>query len=202
MASRSHGVLHHPAAITLDECTGFNVIGCSITDSEGPGLLLKTSATVSSMPAASRIVALIAKRLHPSASKTARTMCSRTTCCQTECKSGDLNIKLHSTLFMRLLSLLFVWLLAMASAAPAEVRSPVNQVFQFMQRGTLEYAPGDVVKTVAYLWIPERCDRVRGLLIMGENVTEHGLVGHPAIRAACESCDPSMNSRRSSRAPA
>ncbi len=85
--------------------------------------------------------------------------------------------------------LMTVWLLTLASWAAAEVRSPENQVFQFMQRATLEYVPGDVVKTTAYLWIPERCERMRGLLIMGENVTEHGLVGHPAIRAACESSD-------------
>jgi hypothetical protein len=73
--------------------------------------------------------------------------------------------------------------------AKGQVRSPENQVFQFMHRGTLEYAPGDEVTTVAYLWIPGKCTRLRGLLIMGENVTEHGLVGHPAIRAACETSD-------------
>jgi hypothetical protein len=80
-------------------------------------------------------------------------------------------------------------LLMPASALAAERRSPENQVFQFMQRGTLEYAAGDVVRTTAYLWIPENCERLRGLLILGENVTEHGLVGHPAIRGACESSD-------------
>jgi hypothetical protein len=71
----------------------------------------------------------------------------------------------------------------------AIAHSPENQAFQFMQRGTLEYAAGDVVKTTAYLWIPEKCGRLRGLLILGENVTEHGLVGHPAIRGACEESD-------------
>ena len=90
---------------------------------------------------------------------------------------------------MRLFSLLTVWLLTLATWAPAETRSPENQVFQFMQRGTLEYAAGDMVKATAYLWIPEKCQRLRGLLILGENVTEHGLVGHPAIRGACESSD-------------
>ncbi len=76
-----------------------------------------------------------------------------------------------------------------ASALTAERRSPENQAFQFMQSGTLEYATGDLVKTTAYLWIPEKCERLRGLLILGENVTEHGLVGHPAIREACGSSD-------------
>ena len=68
-------------------------------------------------------------------------------------------------------------------------RSPENQVFQFMQRGTVEYAPGDEVRSVAYLWIPETCERLRGLLILGENVTEHGLVAHPAIRESCAASD-------------
>jgi|GEM_PF-268620 len=87
--------------------------------------------------------------------------------------------------------LLIYSLLLMVAVRPAlsEVRSPENQVFQFMQSGTMEYAPDDMVKTTAYLWIPERCERLRGLLILGENVTEHGLVGHPAIRAACEASD-------------
>lgn len=80
-------------------------------------------------------------------------------------------------------------LMAAVHPASSEVRSPENQVFQFMQSGTMEYAPDDVVKTRAYLWIPERCERIRGLLILGENVTEHGLVGHPAIRATCEASD-------------
>lgn len=79
--------------------------------------------------------------------------------------------------------------LMVASSPGAERRSPENQLFQFMQRGTLEYAAGDVVKATAYLWIPETCGRLRGLLVLGENVTEHGLVGHPAIRAACEASD-------------
>ena len=86
-----------------------------------------------------------------------------------------------------------VWSLSILTSICAlshasELRSPDNQVFQFMQRGTFEYAAGDAVNSVAYLWIPEDCTRLRGLLVLGENVTEHGLVGHPAIRAACESC--------------
>lgn len=70
-----------------------------------------------------------------------------------------------------------------------EMRSPENQVFQFVQRGTFVYTADDVVSTAAYLWIPENCRRLRGLLILGENVPEHGLVGHPAIRAACSAND-------------
>jgi len=74
-------------------------------------------------------------------------------------------------------------------SASSEARSPENQVFQFMQRGSMVYAPDDIVQATAYLWIPERCERLRGLLVLGENVTEHSLVGHQAIRAACEASD-------------
>lgn len=41
----------------------------------------------------------------------------------------------------------------------------------------------------AYLWIPEKCQRVRGVLILAQNVPEHWLAGHPAIRSACADND-------------
>jgi hypothetical protein len=66
-----------------------------------------------------------------------------------------------------------------------EARTPENQVFQFMHSATFEYAREDVVKSTAYLWIPEQCEQLRGLLLMGQNIPEHGLVGHPSIRQAC-----------------
>lgn len=92
-----------------------------------------------------------------------------------------------------------------SSAQAAEpMRTPENQVFQFMQRDTFAYAEGQTVNTSAYLWIPETCRRLRGLLILGQNVTEHTLVGHPAIRAACATgdlgivwCTPSFFSTKS-----
>ena len=68
-------------------------------------------------------------------------------------------------------------------------RSPENQVFQFMQRETFAYAADSTVDATAYLWIPEKCARLRGLLIFGQNVTEHSLVGHAAIRGACAAND-------------
>ena len=86
------------------------------------------------------------------------------------------------------------------------LRTPENQVFQFVQRDTFTYADGQTVKPAAYLWIPETCRRLRGLLILGQNVTEHTLVGHPAIRAAAPpttsaSSIPSGSIRRSSPCP-
>ncbi len=65
-------------------------------------------------------------------------------------------------------------------------RSPVNQVFQYVQTGTCkEWADGVPSNASLYLWIPESCKQLRGLLIMGANVPEHMLVGHKAIRQVC-----------------
>ena len=75
------------------------------------------------------------------------------------------------------------------SANPEAMRSPVNQVFQFMHSAAFEYSVSNKVSATTYLWIPDHCRRLRGLLILGRNVPEHTLVGHPAIRAACAAND-------------
>ena len=68
--------------------------------------------------------------------------------------------------------------------------SPVNQVFQFMHTGECAaWTNGVKTTATAYLWIPERCRQLRGLVILCANVPEHRLVGHPAIRAACAAHD-------------
>ncbi len=82
-----------------------------------------------------------------------------------------------------------VWLLATYAYAATErssaSRSPENQMFQFMQKGSFEF-PGQIRReATAYLWIPPDCSRVRGLLVAGRNLTEHWLVGHPLVREAC-----------------
>lgn len=65
-------------------------------------------------------------------------------------------------------------------------RSAVNQVFQFAQSGTCkDWVDGVPSNATLYLWIPERCKQLRGLLILGANVPEHMLVGHTAIRKVC-----------------
>lgn len=65
-------------------------------------------------------------------------------------------------------------------------RSAVNQVFQFEQSGTCnDWADGSPSNATLYLWIPEKCVQLRGLLIMCANVPEHMLVGHTAIRKVC-----------------
>lgn len=75
---------------------------------------------------------------------------------------------------------------------PSVSRSPENQVFQFMTTATFtpQGKPGlSSVTADAYLWIPPTCQRVRGVVVMAQNVPEHWLVGHPAIRAACTDCN-------------
>jgi hypothetical protein len=65
-------------------------------------------------------------------------------------------------------------------------RSPENQVFQWAVTATNEDWPEESRNTsTAHLWIPENCAKLRGLLILGANVPEHMLVGHPSIREAC-----------------
>lgn len=36
-----------------------------------------------------------------------------------------------------------------------------------------------------YLWIPDDCKRIRGLVLVMRNLTETGIVGNPAVREAC-----------------
>ncbi len=79
-------------------------------------------------------------------------------------------------------------ILAAPLAVSGEItpRSPENQVFQWSVTATNEAWPVELRNTAsAYLWIPEDCAKLRGLLILGANVPEHMLVGHPAIREAC-----------------
>lgn len=72
-----------------------------------------------------------------------------------------------------------------AGAVETPLNSPENQIFQFMERGSFEYVAGTKRNAAAYLWIPEQCQQLRGLLILGQNVPEHLLVGHPALRKVC-----------------
>ena len=73
-----------------------------------------------------------------------------------------------------------------SSGPSSAANSPVNQVFQFMHAGAYSgWADGSTTHATSYLWIPKRCQRLRGLLILCQNVPEHMLVGHPAIRDVC-----------------
>lgn len=89
----------------------------------------------------------------------------------------------------RLIALLLVGILHAADLTHLEP-TPVNQVFQYSASGsyasTLSHAER---KATCYLWIPETCKRIRGLLILGANVPEHRLVGHDVIRRMCAAND-------------
>ena len=61
-------------------------------------------------------------------------------------------------------------------------RAPVDEVFQFMQSGTQTWADGITTQATAYLWIPEHCRHLRGLIVMGNNVPEQMLAENSEIR--------------------
>ena len=87
---------------------------------------------------------------------------------------------IHSTTWAILL-LAFVVTAAAAddmagSSFNAGGRSPENQVFQYKVQ---------VGNDIGYLWIPDNCKRVRGLLILCPTVPEELIVGWPSIRKAC-----------------
>jgi len=85
---------------------------------------------------------------------------------------------------LSILAILISWIgfSATTFAAPSpEARSLQNQTYQFMAEGN-----GDIA---AYLWIPENCRKVRGLLIFGQNVPEGLIAAHSAIRKACADND-------------
>ncbi len=76
------------------------------------------------------------------------------------------------------------------SSVQAAEPTPVNQVFQFVANGVAEIQNrGNPGKASSYLWIPEQCQKLRGLLILCANVPEHRLVGHEKIRAVCAAND-------------
>ncbi len=94
-------------------------------------------------------------------------------------------------LISRLLAYTLLGFSAQALQASAtEPRSPENQVFQFSQNGTCSaWADGSTSKGTLYLWVPEECKKLRGLVILCTNVPEHMLAGHEAIREACTKND-------------
>jgi hypothetical protein len=90
---------------------------------------------------------------------------------------------------MRWLALIVVCLLTSIARAEAP-RSPENQVFQFMYSAECTaWRDGSTNKSTVYLWVPEKCERVRGLLILCANVPEHMLVGHETLRDVCRRND-------------
>ena len=97
---------------------------------------------------------------------------------------------LFSLLTARLIALCLllasVWMNLQASETPEAMRSPVNKVFQFNYNGEYNgWADGSKTSARAYLWIPEECKKLKGLLILCANVPEQMIAGHEAIRKVC-----------------
>lgn len=94
---------------------------------------------------------------------------------------------LAKTLLMTLFAALAASVAWGSSPAPAAQR---NQVFQFMYTATRsDWADGAKTTATAYLWIPEHCEHLRGLIVMGTNVPEQMLAGNAEIRAAAAAND-------------
>lgn len=92
------------------------------------------------------------------------------------------------TLLLRICAGLLLSAGPLTAAAP--LRSPENQVFQWAHTATSAPWPDGSTRTATlYLWVPETCTRVRGLVILATNVPEHLLAGHAAIRRACREND-------------
>ena len=79
---------------------------------------------------------------------------------------------------------------ALRASSPEELRSPTNIVFQFKQEGEFSGWPdGSKTTARAYLWVPEECKKLRGILVLCANVPEMMLAGHPEIRKVCREND-------------
>ena len=50
-------------------------------------------------------------------------------------------------------------------------------------------ANGSKTTARAYLWVPEECKKLRGILFLCANVPEMMLAGHPEIRKVCREND-------------
>jgi hypothetical protein len=102
-------------------------------------------------------------------------------------------VKLNKVKLLWLLSLFIRVGLSITASAQSQLNiepTPVNQVFQYVTKGSYTTSIShEDHKATCYLWIPETCKRVRGLLILGANVPEHRLVGHEFIRRVCTSND-------------
>ena len=75
---------------------------------------------------------------------------------------------------------------SLRATTPEELRSPKDIVFQFKQEGEFSGWPdGSKTTARAYLWVPEECRKLRGILVLCGNVPEMMLAGHDGIRKVC-----------------
>ena len=90
---------------------------------------------------------------------------------------------------LHFLSLIIASFLPAAThAAPTleAMRTPVNKVFQFNYNADYSgWADGSKTSARSYLWIPEECAQLKGLIILCANVPEQMLAGHEGLRKVC-----------------
>jgi len=86
---------------------------------------------------------------------------------------------------------LAILLVAAAPAASSEtvVRNTRSPEFQFLATVPFTDAQGKPKTTTAYLWIPEKCRNIRGMVLAQQNVAEQGFSENAAIRQACRETD-------------
>lgn len=115
---------------------------------------------------------------------------------------SHVNDKMKWITSLTLTALLLVPLAALTvRTAETTSPSPENHVYQFMAAKTFTLpkfeTPSDVPvgslfqpqTSTGYLWVPPASKRLRGVVVLGHNVPEQWLGGHPAIRAVCAEQD-------------
>ena len=80
---------------------------------------------------------------------------------------------------------------ASASSEPV-VRNTRCSEFQFVASVPFTDAKGKPQTTNAFLWIPEKCRNIRGVVLAQQNVGEQGFAENAAIRQACRDTDMAM----------
>ena len=79
---------------------------------------------------------------------------------------------------------------AQSPVPPVFTPTPVNVVYQFTFSSTCSaWSDGSKTNPTSYLWIPEKCKKVRGLIVISPNVPEQGIAAHPKVREACAAND-------------
>lgn len=69
-----------------------------------------------------------------------------------------------------------------------KLHTPVKE-YQFMTTFDYKDAAEKSKSSTAYLWIPPSCKRVRGVVVLSQNVLEQWLAEHPLFRKSCAKMD-------------
>jgi hypothetical protein len=82
------------------------------------------------------------------------------------------------------------------AATPPEKTNNLSKMrcseFQFTASAPFTDSKGKPQTTTAYLWIPEKCRNIRGIVLAQQNVVEQGFAENAVIRQACRDTDLAM----------